>query len=469
MMRQFSLIVFAFFLACNLQAQSTDSLVIEVTMVGAQPGPAKLIGTLGDQNFIADSAIVDAGGHFVLRRKKTLPAGYYYFLLPGNKSFSMLFDRDQQFTLYAQVNDVANTMQVNGSLNTDLLYQNFRFLAKQEPEMNQLAEVMRRSAAGTPEFQQAKARQDQLLAERKASLDETFKKYPDAFYTRFKIAGQNPDWPEFHKPNGDIDTMRQVIYYRAHFWDGVDFADNRLLRTPVIANKLRRYIKELTPQQPDSLIKVSDELIRRVLPHKPYFQFFSNWIAMQYENTKTTVMDGEAVYVHTIMNFFTPELAFWDTPDNIEKLRKHAWEMEASLLGRKGPDVIANNQYGYQKSIYEMTAPIVIVFMFSPDCEHCQEQAPKVQQFYEKWKTKGVDIFGIAVNTTDGEWRQFLEKEHFTFTNVFDPTNRAIYAKYFVDITPELYVLNKDRTIVAKNLNVDQLETIVERELRKMK
>jgi len=30
-------------------------------------------------------------------------------------------------------------------------------------------------------------------------------------------------------------------------------------------------------------------------------------------------------------------------------------------------------------------------------------------------------------------------------------------------------VLNKDRIIVAKNLNVDQLDTIVEREFRKMK
>jgi hypothetical protein len=52
---------------------------------------------------------------------------------------------------------------------------------------------------------------------------------------------------------------------------------------------------------------------------------------------------------------------------------------------------------------------------------------------------------------------------------VFDPTNRAIYAKYFVDITPELYVLNKDRIIVGKNLHPDQLEEVFEREFRKMK
>jgi hypothetical protein len=52
---------------------------------------------------------------------------------------------------------------------------------------------------------------------------------------------------------------------------------------------------------------------------------------------------------------------------------------------------------------------------------------------------------------------------------VFDPTNQAIYAKYYVDITPELYILNKDRIIVAKNLHADQLESVFEKELKKLK
>lgn len=467
-MRQFFPILFAFLLTSGLHAQ-TDSLLIDATIEGIPAGKARLVGTFCDQNFIADSAMVDANGHFELRRTKPLPAGFYYFLLPGGKNFSFLVDRDQRFTLRAKAGDLAGTMQVDGSLNTDLLYQNFRFQGKQDVELNQLAEALRKNPPNSPEYAQAKARQDQILAERKAHLDEIYKKHPDAFFTRFKIAGANPDWMDFRKPNGDVDTLRQLLHYRAHFWDGVDFTDERLLRTPVVVNKLRRYIKDLTPQQPDSLIKVSDELIRRVLPHKPYFQFFVNWIALQYENGKTTVMDGEAVYVHIVKNYFTPELATWDKPEMLEKLQKHVWEMEASLLGRKGPNVIAPNPSGEMKGIYEMTAPIIIVFMFSPDCEHCREQAPKVQEFYEKWKDRGVDVYGIGVNTNDAEWKEYVKKSGFTFTNVFDPTNRAIYAKYFVDVTPELYVLNKDRIIVAKNLNADQLETVVERELRKMK
>ncbi|MBK8425455.1 MAG: redoxin domain-containing protein [Lewinellaceae bacterium] len=466
------LTIAAFLCACSLgalRAQTIDSTLIDATIEGIPAGLARVVGTYGDQNYLADSAQVDAQGHFLLKRQHPLPPGYYFFLLPGQKNFPFLVDKDQRFTLRAKVSDLIGSMQVDGSLNTDLLYQNLRFQAIQDPELGRLSEIMRKNPPNSPEYLEAKVFQLEMLGGRKIHLETIYKEHPDALFTSFKKAGQNPDFTEFKKPNGDIDTLRQVLHYRDHFWDGVDFSDPRLLYTPVIANKLKRYLKELTPQHPDSLIKVSDQIIRRVMPYKTYFQFFSNWIALQHENTKTTVMDGEAVYVHIVKNFFTDELATWDTPENLAKLRQHVSEMEASLMGRKGPDVRAMDVNGVYKSIYEITAPIVVIFMFSPDCEHCQKEAPEIERLSQKWKSRGVEFYGIAISTNDAEWKAFVKKVGFTFTNVYDPTNRAIYAKYFVDITPELYVLNKDRTIVAKNLKSEQLETIFERELKKLK
>ncbi|MFN0033818.1 MAG: redoxin domain-containing protein [Saprospiraceae bacterium] len=450
------------------QAGDIDSTQIEIFLEGNTHGMARLVGVWGDQNFLIDSALMDPMGYLSLRRKKPLPPGFYTFLLPGMKNLSFLVDKDQRMTMRAKTTDIPGTMQVEGSVNTELFYQTARYQAKQDPELNQLAATLSRLTGAAPEYQQIRARQAQIIEERRVYLDGIFKQHPDALFTKFKIAGQNPDFKEFRKANGDMDTMRQLIYFRDHFWDGVDFKDERLLNTPVIGNKLKRYIKELTPQNPDSIIKVADPLIRRVLPNRQYFKFFANWIALQYENTKTTVMDGEAVYVHIIKNFFKPEFAWWEKAENLPPLQKHVFEMEASLLNRKGPDVRAMDINGQEKSIYEMTAPIVVVFMFSPDCEHCQKEAAEIETLYKKWKSKGVDFYGIAVSTTDEEWKKFVREKGFTFTNVFDPTNRAIYAKYFVDITPELYVLNKDRTIIGKNLHANQLEQIFERELKKL-
>ncbi len=469
-MRFFTIIfTIAFLSAFSLRAQSPDSTFLIAYIDGLPAGWAKLVGTASDQSFLIDSARIDNQGRFMLRIKPALPEGYYYFILPLQKNFAFLLDKDRRVTFRGNASDISNTLTVEGSLSTQLFIQTNRMQAQQEPELRQVAEILEDTPPTDPAFQKAKARQTQLIAERKAALEAVFKANPDAFFTKFKIAGQNPELVDFRKPNGDLDTIRQLVHFREHFFDGVDFSDTRLLRTPVVANKLRRYMKDFTPQHRDSLVKVADALIRKVIPYKSYFQFFANWIALQYENGKTSVMDGEAVYVHIVKNFMTPELAFWSKKEEIEGLQKHVWEMESSLLGKKGPDVRAQDVNGNFKSIYEKTAPLIVIFMFSPNCEHCQKDSPKIQQIYQKWKDKGVDFYGIALDTNAEEWKAFVRKNGFTFTNVYDPTNRAIYAKYFVDITPELYVLNKDRTIVAKNLHAEQLEEVFERELRKIR
>lgn len=465
-----TLLTLLFVAPLTAQQATTDSTTIEGFIEGLQAGKTRMVGTYGDQNYLADSAMIDASGHFMIRRRRTLPAGYYTFLLPGGKNFAILIDKNEQhLVLKAKAADIPGTLQTEGSLNTQLFYENMRFQSLTDGELMSLGETMKKNAMSTPEYQTARKRQEEILESRKAQLAETIKKYPDAFYVKFKVAGQNPDYLEFKKPNGDIDTIRQIVSYRNRFWNGVDFTDTRLLYTPVIVNKLKRYIKDFTPQNPDTLIVSADALIKKSIPYPDYFKFITNWIALQYENGKTTVMDGEAVYVHIIKTYFTPELATWSTKEELDALQKHVWEMEASLMGRKGPNVTAADVNGQMHSIYDIPEPLVVVFMFSPDCEHCQKEAPEVERLYKKWKPRGVEFYGIAVNTKDQEWRDFVKKMGFTFPNVFDPTNRAIYAKYFVDITPELYVLNKDRIIVAKNLKSEQLETVFERELKKLK
>jgi peroxiredoxin len=467
-MRQ-RLFLFLLLIPFLTHAQVADSTLIEATITGMANGKIRVVGIIGEQNYLADSTVAQ-DGRFTLRRSSPLKPGFYTFLIPGNKSFSILVDKhDQRMQLRADLSNLIGSMQVSGCDNTALMYRNFRYQMTQDPELSRLGETLRKTAQDSEEYKKAKARQDEILAQRKLHLDSIYREYPNAFFTVYKRSGQNPDFVEYRKPNGQIDTIRQLVKYREKFWDNVDFSDERLLYTPVIANKLKRYIKELTPQQPDSLIKVADPLIKKSMPYKEYFKFFTNWIALQYENGKTSVMDGEAVYVHIIKNYFTPELAYWSNKEELEGLQKHVWEMEASLMGRKGPDVRANDVNGVPRSIYEMTEPIIVVFMFSPTCEHCIEEAPNIQRIYEKYKTRGVNFYGIAVSTNDAEWKAFIKKYGFTFTNVYDPTNRAIYAKYFVDNTPEIYVLNKDRIIVSKNLKDTQLETVLERELKKVK
>jgi hypothetical protein len=51
--------------------------------------------------------------------------------------------------------------------------------------------------------------------------------------------------------NGKKDSTFAYRYYKAHFWDNIDFSDDRMLRTPIFHPKVKQYMEKLTAQGPD--------------------------------------------------------------------------------------------------------------------------------------------------------------------------------------------------------------------------
>ncbi len=444
--------------------QEPESPHISIQVEGLQPGQAYLIGVFAGQQFRADSAQVDAEGRMLFQRKEPYAAGLYYVWLPDRAALQILVDEDQTFTLKTRKGELVEAMEVKGSLDNELLYRNLKFETRYNAEVSEITARMQGLGPDSPQYQEKKTKLNQLIAERKTHLDEIFTQYPDAFFTKYKNAGQNPDVREVFKADGTLDSALQVYLYRTEFWEGVDFSDQRLLHTPVISNKLQRYIKELTVQHPDSINAAARFLVDQVLDYPEYFKYFANWITLQYQPTQSTLMDSEAVFVFMVQNYFTRERAFWSDSLQTWAIQKRAGEMAASLVGKQAPDVKAPGPDGQYYSIYEIEAPYIVIFMYNPTCDHCIEETPKLVNFYRKWKEKGVEVFAIALDTDDAEWKDFIAGNNLDWINVFDPTNRSIYGKYWVDITPEIYVLNPERKIIGKNLKVYQIEEIIRRD-----
>lgn len=440
---------------------------IEVQVNGLTGGgEARLVGMYTDQNYLAARATIDPQGHFVFENGQGFKPGFFFVVLPDNTNFHLMMDRDQQFSVTTTQGRLMDDLQVDGCLETQLYYDNLRYEAVENPKFTTVNQQLQSLERGTDQYQQVKAQQDQLVATRKAYIADLQQKYPNSLFVKFKTAGQNPDLKEIFNPDGTLDTRAQIAVYRRNFWDNVDFSDVRLLSTPVIANKLKRYISELTPQQPDSIIQAANLLVDKTLNHPEYFQYFANWIMLQYEPDKTTLMDPQAVFVNMAQRYFTYDRAFWSDSTEIYAIQLRAHEMAQSLVGQKGPDVRAQDPSGNLRAISDIKAPYVIVYMFDPNCDQCAIETPKLVQFYRQWKSKGVEVYAIALNTNDAEWKNYIAKNGLgNWINVHDPTNKSIYATYFVDHTPEIYVLDPDRTIIAKNLKVEQLATVLERDM----
>ena len=162
------------------------------------------------------------------------------------------------------------------------------------------------------------------------------------------------------------------------------------------------------------------------------------------------------------------EQAFWSNPEEIKGLRGEISLMRPSLIGKTGQDIIATNEKGGAVSLYGLTSSIKVLFIYSYDCEHCQKEAPEMVTVYNQWKNKGVDVLALSTDTDEAKWKAFIQNNNMTFHNALDPDRSSRYErKYHIDITPELYVLDKNNKIIASNLSPNQLPQFLEAERRR--
>lgn len=104
-------------------------------------------------------------------------------------------------------------------------------------------------------------------------------------------------------------------------------------------------------------------------------------------------------------------------------------------------------------------------------------------EFYENFKDKGIEIFGICTKLVekdeDGAWSTKGIKECWDYLdekgtgiwlNTVDPYHRSRYKSvYDIRTTPQVYILDKDKKIVMKKIGAEQLSEVMEEVLKTKK
>ena len=337
-----------------------------VKVKGATPGPSDLIGFYAEQNYKADEAQIDANGNINFSCKSchagqtTYPQGLYYVKIAEERYLQIILGEDQESVLETNLANPDGDMVVKGSDENEAFFTNLRYEKANQPKFAELSNGMKAAGPGTPEFTRLKAEQKSLTDARLKHLDEIYAKYPKTLLTNFKQAGQEPVLRD------DLPESQQVFQYRQDFWNDVDWSDRRLLRTPVINNKLKRYFEVLTPQNQDSIFASAHRLVDQLLMYPEYYKFIANWVVRTYEPTKTTLMDPEFVHVRMLQRYFTKERAFWEDPLVVNSLQQRAGEMANSLMGDKGPNVIAKDLSGKTHSLMDSKKDYLCLLYTSP-------------------------------------------------------------------------------------------------------
>lgn len=449
-----------------------------------------------DKSYLADTCKKVVKGQVVFKGPKTLDRGVYYLVSQDKARYFDFFisDANQKISMSTDTLDLVKNLKSSSSKENDDFFNYIKFITAKNKEF---MEVKKQTKGMNSKDSAA------FIADKGKALNETVMAFEKTFMEQhkgtfvgdvinLKMEKEAKDIPK--ASNGRPDSMYIYQYYKAHYWDGVNFQDDGILRTPFFADRVKKYFNSVVVQNPDSVNVEVDRVMAKTKPGTMMQKLLLAHFLSTYESSK--VMGFDKVFVHIIDKYIRTGMGkeVYDEK-TIENIKKRGDILKPLLLGSQAPDLLMIDTIGHKSiarmgfdtvktsqgatklyydnvqnlaqvftPLYGTKADYLVLVFWDVDCGHCKTEIPKLLEEYHALKKEKYDIKVFAVYTQHEyeKWRKYIIDNKLDWMNVYDGVHiNNIKEKYDIYSTPVIYVLDRNKRIKAKRIGTEQVKDIV--------
>jgi thiol-disulfide isomerase/thioredoxin len=457
----------ALFVSGSMMAQ--DGYKIEVKVNGISDTTMMLGHHFGPKKFVVDTVQADENGYAVFEGDERLDRGIYLVVLPSEKNayFELLVGDDQKFKLETDVENFVYNMEVKGSKANEVFNAYQQKMAQFQNEIKTLQEEMQALDEGQEE--KKKEIQDELKEISKKRMEymkKVAKENEGELFGAIINAIIQPEIPEPPKDEeGNItDSTFQYRYYRDHYFDNIDFSEPGLLRTPILEPKVDNYFKQVIPPVPDTIKPIVHDLIAEAQDaNYDVFKYMTSHLLNYFETSK--VMGMDEVFVDIAEDWYLSGEADWADSTLRSKIRERVLKITPNIIGSVAADIEKVPTWdGRYASLHALDNNYTILVFWEPGCGHCKKVIPRLHEIYEDTlKDINVDVFAVYTQVKKEEWEEFIiDKEVDEFIHVWDPYGMTDFRNnYDIYSTPVIYVLDDEKRIIAKRIDVEYIPEFI--------
>lgn len=447
----------------------------------------------GSKLFYADTAEMK-GGIVEFTPKADLKPGIVALLMPGQKYFEVIYNKED---LYIETKgpDFVSNMKVKKSEENRIFVDYINYLTNQRKQANLISDKRKNLKEGDAEYTKLGNQLDSISKLVVNYQLDMQKNHPTKLVSQIIKMSMDITIPDAPKDaNGKVDENFRYHYYRNHYWDNIDFKNDALTNTPDFGNKVDYYFgKTMLVQHPDTILSVAFPLIDKLDPKSEMYKYIVDYVTNTF--AKSNIMGMDKVYVYMVNRYYcrTDEkgnsLAYWmKDKEKLDELCKENKVRMNLVQGVRPPNISLRDTTDVNwKDFYSLKSDYTILYFWDPECGHCKKTTPKLQTLYEKkFKARNVEIFAVGKATAEDfeKWKKFIRDNKLEFINVgltkklyeeatadprqFVPKYTTLeslnyHDTYDIFATPRIFVLDKDKKIVAKQLTISQLEDFIDR------
>ena len=420
-----------------------------------------------DDFILLDSTTRRSDGSYLFKGKRSWERGIYAFVrrdvnkkkketkLVGLTDFAI--DGSQKFTITADSTFKAANMKVSGSEACKEMYAYMGRLSEARAEAKALNEQMK-GPDSVAARKKSEALTEKMTAYEKSTMEKNKKQL---FFQLVK---------EFSGPEVPDEVENKAIYYRTHYWDGVDLSDHSLIYTPDLFNKMNYYFfGVLYHADADTICRYADMTLKKMEGDTVMMRYFMDFIMPRYYRS-TKNIGWDQVWCYLVETYYLKGRCGWATPGELESKKKQARFLEKSLIGAYGQELIMSDTTqlsSHRISSHRLPQKYVILWFWDPDCHHCQEQTAALIEVYNKLESEGkriFEVYAVGYEADVEKWKRYVKKHNLPFLNVGGPNVNIDYQEaYNVHGAPTMIILNADRQIIMnKSIPASSLMPFIE-------
>ena len=354
----------------------------------------------------------------IFKNTNKYPEGIYVLAdSKHNPLFEMLIGKDQKFSV--KVGDLMrnDTYIIKGSKETSTYFDIYN-----KTNYNQL--YIKALESEIEYFPDNARKIDSIKLNHNEYLESIKIKEKNSFLRTYIGFNKEIIVPQEYKNNSEQ-------YIIDHYFDEIRFSDVRILNTRLLKNKLDDYFNNyMSKQSTDVILQKIDYLIGQTTSD------VSDYI-LWYLYSK--YFDNDIIYTHLSDVYFS-KLEINNLTENIRsEIVKRADILRKITIGRIAPTFTYIDDEGKQIDLSEIDSKNTVLFFYKPDCQKCIREK-RILGLIKK-RHKNLTILHINISEEN-------------YHNV----SQDIAVQYDIKTTPTIYILDKEKKIIAKNIKAEEIE-----------
>ncbi len=243
----------------------------------------------------------------------------------------------------------------------------------------------------------------------------------------------------------------------SHFWDGIESFDGPTDENPVLAAQLDFYFDKIVAPLPDSINMEIDRLVHRSCFNTDLRDFILWHLLEKY--THPEYMSQDQVFVYLYDQYFS-QLEIKDLNEaNLALIRNKAERLRRLALFNIAPNFQLNDSIDLQS----VNSDYTVLFFYDHDCDVCQQEMrdlDSVGMIHPEIMVLALDMNpecsgGFEIRPQgNGDLKSPIQHRRIT-----NPSE--LIGLYDIETTPLIYVLDRDKRIIAKKIRAKQIPLVL--------